>query len=44
MEFVKKEVIKTIERYFNELSLEFINMWEIYLLRFSTGAALIERI
>lgn len=44
MEFVKKEVIKTVERYFNELSLEFINMWEIYLLRFSTGTALIERI
>ena len=41
---MKKEVIKTVERYFNELSLEFINMWEIYLLRFSTGTALIERI
>lgn len=44
IDFIKKEVFKFVDRFFSELSLEFVNMWENYLLRFTSGAALIERI
>ena len=33
-----------MDRFFSELSLEFVNMWEAYLLKFTTGAVLVERI
>lgn len=33
-----------MDKFFNELSLEFVNMWEGYLLKFTTGAMLVERI
>lgn len=33
-----------MDRFFSELSLEFVNMWEAYLLKFTTGSMLLERI
>jgi hypothetical protein len=44
IDFIKKEVFKFVDRFFSELSLEFVNMWEAYLLKFTTGAVLVERI
>jgi hypothetical protein len=43
IEFIKKEALATVERFFEELSLEFVSMWEEYLVKFSSGAAAIER-
>ena len=33
---MKKETLKVVEKFFSEISLELVNMWEFYLKRYSS--------
>lgn len=34
--FMKKETLKVVEKFFSEISLELVNMWEVYLKKYSS--------
>ena len=34
--FMKKETLKVVEKFFSEISLELVNMWEYYLKKYSS--------
>jgi hypothetical protein len=42
--FMKKETLKVVEKFFSEVSLELVNMWEVYLKKYSSLDDNIERI
>lgn len=33
---MKKETLKVVEKFFSEISLELVNMWETYLKKYSS--------
>ena len=33
---MKKETLKVVEKFFSEISLELVNMWEYYLKKYSS--------
>lgn len=33
---MKKETLKVVEKFFSEISLELVNMWEVYLKKYSS--------
>lgn len=41
---MKKETLKVVEKFFSEISLELVNMWEVYLKKYSSLDENIERL
>jgi hypothetical protein len=41
---MKKETLKVVEKFFSEISLELVNMWEVYLKKYSSLDENVERL